>query len=67
MVAVILLAVIFDIWYLLVAVVVTVLAVYVWFTFAVTEWRVKLRREMNDPGHGCQSESHRQSAELSKR
>ncbi|CUH81478.1 Putative multidrug export ATP-binding/permease protein [Tritonibacter multivorans] len=41
----ILLAVIFDIWYL-VAVVVTVL-LYVWFTFAVTEWRVKLRREMN--------------------
>ncbi|GAB5431586.1 MAG: ABC transporter ATP-binding protein/permease [Epibacterium sp.] len=35
----------FDIWYL-VAVAVTV-ALYVWFTFAVTEWRVKLRREMN--------------------
>ena len=41
----ILLAVIFDIWFL-VAVVVTV-ALYVSFTFAVTEWRVKLRREMN--------------------
>ena len=41
----ILLAVIFDVWYL-VAVVVTVV-LYVWFTFAVTEWRVKLRREMN--------------------
>lgn len=35
----------FDIWYL-VAVAVTVV-LYVWFTFAVTEWRVKLRREMN--------------------
>ncbi|NIZ14344.1 ABC transporter ATP-binding protein/permease [Phaeobacter sp. HF9A] len=35
----------FDIWYL-VSVAVTV-ALYVWFTFAVTEWRVKLRREMN--------------------
>ncbi len=29
------------------AVVVTI-ALYVWFTFKVTEWRVKLRREMND-------------------
>ncbi|MFW2545013.1 ABCB family ABC transporter ATP-binding protein/permease [Primorskyibacter sp. 2E107] len=35
----------FDIWYL--AVVALVIALYVWFTFAVTEWRVKLRREMN--------------------
>ncbi len=36
----------FDVWYL---VVITVtIALYVWFTFAVTEWRVKLRREMND-------------------
>jgi len=24
------------------------IAIYVWFTFKVTEWRVKLRREMND-------------------
>jgi ABC-type transport system involved in Fe-S cluster assembly fused permease/ATPase subunit len=24
------------------------IALYVWFTFKVTEWRVKLRREMND-------------------
>jgi ATP-binding cassette subfamily B protein len=30
------------------AVVVVTIAIYVWFTFAVTEWRVKLRREMND-------------------
>ena len=36
----------FDVWYL--AVIVLTIAVYVWFTFAVTEWRVKLRREMND-------------------
>lgn len=42
----ILLAVVFDIWYLVV-VVVTV-TMYVWFTFSVTEWRVKLRRRMND-------------------
>ena len=35
----------FDIWYLLV--VGAVIGAYVWFTFAVTEWRVKLRREMN--------------------
>ena len=38
--------VLFDVWYL--AVVVGTIALYVWFTFAVTEWRVKLRREMND-------------------
>ncbi|MCV2889583.1 ABCB family ABC transporter ATP-binding protein/permease [Ruegeria aquimaris] len=36
----------FDIWYLVVVVV--TIALYIWFTFAVTEWRVKLRREMND-------------------
>ncbi|MEO1137856.1 MAG: ABC transporter ATP-binding protein/permease [Pseudomonadota bacterium] len=36
----------FDFWYL--AVVVGVIAAYVWFTFKVTEWRVKLRKEMND-------------------
>jgi len=36
----------FDVWYL--AVVVVTIAFYVWFTFAVTEWRVKLRKEMND-------------------
>jgi ATP-binding cassette subfamily B protein len=35
----------FDVWYL-VAVVLTI-SLYVWFTFAVTEWRVKQRREMN--------------------
>jgi ABC-type transport system involved in Fe-S cluster assembly fused permease/ATPase subunit len=35
----------FDVWYLVV--VVGVVSVYVAFTFKVTEWRVKLRREMN--------------------
>ncbi|GGH26550.1 ATP-binding cassette, subfamily B [Cribrihabitans marinus] len=45
MVAVVLM-VLFDVWYLVVVVV--TIALYTWFTFAVTEWRVKLRREMND-------------------
>src|SRR6056297_3380241 len=36
----------FDFWYL--AVVVVVIAAYVAFTFKVTEWRVKQRKEMND-------------------
>ncbi|MFT5785038.1 MAG: ABC-type transport system involved in Fe-S cluster assembly fused permease/ATPase subunit [Ascidiaceihabitans sp.] len=36
----------FDLWYL--AVLAVTIALYVWFTFKVTEWRVKLRREMND-------------------
>jgi ATP-binding cassette subfamily B protein len=36
----------FDPLYLLVVAV--TIAVYVWFTFSVTEWRVKLRRVMND-------------------
>ncbi len=36
----------FDIWYL--AVVVVTISAYVWFTFAVTEWRVKIRKVMND-------------------
>ncbi len=35
----------FDVWYLVVVVV--TIALYVWFTLAVTEWRVKQRREMN--------------------
>ncbi len=38
--------VLFDFWYLLIVAV--TIAFYVWFTFAVTEWRVKLRRQMND-------------------
>jgi ATP-binding cassette, subfamily B, heavy metal transporter len=36
----------FDVWYLVVVVV--TIGIYIWFTFAVTEWRVKLRREMNE-------------------
>ncbi|MEM6386727.1 MAG: ABC transporter ATP-binding protein/permease [Pseudomonadota bacterium] len=40
------LVVVFDIWYLVVVVV--TIAFYVWFTFAVTEWRVRIRKEMND-------------------
>ncbi|MEM1073257.1 MAG: ABC transporter ATP-binding protein/permease [Pseudomonadota bacterium] len=40
------LATVFNVWYLVVVAVTIVL--FVWFTFAVTEWRVKLRREMNN-------------------
>ncbi|WP_368187535.1 ABC transporter ATP-binding protein/permease [Aestuariibius sp. HNIBRBA575] len=36
----------FDVWYLVV--VVGTIGLYVWFTFAVTEWRVKIRKQMND-------------------
>ncbi|MBK5933094.1 ATP-binding cassette subfamily B protein [Rhodovulum imhoffii] len=36
---------VFDIRYL--AIVVVTIALYVWFTFKVTEWRVQIRREMN--------------------
>jgi ATP-binding cassette subfamily B protein len=36
----------FDAWYL--AAVMGTIAAYVWFTFAVTEWRVKIRKVMND-------------------
>jgi len=42
----IILTVLFDAWYLLIVAV--TIGLYVWFTFAVTEWRVQLRREMND-------------------
>ncbi|MEP5758964.1 MAG: ABC transporter ATP-binding protein/permease, partial [Litoreibacter sp.] len=45
MIAVIL-AFVFNIWYLVV--VVATLVLYTWFTFVVTEWRVKIRKEMND-------------------
>jgi len=37
---------VFDVWYL--AVVTGTIAVYIWFTFKITEWRVKIRKEMND-------------------
>ncbi|QUJ77281.1 ABC transporter ATP-binding protein/permease [Sulfitobacter albidus] len=40
------LAYLFDVSYLLVVAV--TIAIYIWFTFKVTEWRVKLRRQMND-------------------
>jgi ABC-type transport system involved in Fe-S cluster assembly fused permease/ATPase subunit len=36
----------FDVWYMVVVVV--TIAFYVWFTFAVTEWRVKIRKVMNE-------------------
>jgi len=39
------LVVLFDAWYL--ASIVVTIGLYFWFTFAVTEWRIKLRREMN--------------------
>jgi len=42
----IILTVMFDVWYLVVVVV--TITLYVAFTFKVTEWRVQLRREMND-------------------
>ena len=41
----IILFLVFDIWYLVV--VVTTITLYVWFTFTVAEWRVKIRKEMN--------------------
>lgn len=37
---------VFDIWYL--AVVVVTIWLYIWFTLKVTEWRVAIRKEMND-------------------
>ncbi len=42
----IVLAVVFDVTYL--AVVVATIGLYIIFTFRVTEWRVKIRKEMND-------------------
>jgi ATP-binding cassette, subfamily B, heavy metal transporter len=42
----IILALVFDITYLIVLTV--TIALYIWFTFKVTEWRVKIRREMNE-------------------
>lgn len=38
--------VVFDAFYF--GVVATTIAAYIWFTFKVTEWRVKIRQEMND-------------------
>jgi ATP-binding cassette subfamily B protein len=42
----IILAVVFDINYLFVLAL--TIALYVWFTFKVTEWRVRIRKQMND-------------------
>ncbi len=42
----IILAVVFDVSYL--AIVAVTIAIYIWFTFKVTEWRVKIRKEMNE-------------------
>jgi ABC-type transport system involved in Fe-S cluster assembly fused permease/ATPase subunit len=39
-------AVVFDVSYLLVLI--ATIAIYIWFTFKVTEWRVRIRKEMND-------------------
>lgn len=36
----------FDIWYLVVVAV--TIALYIWYTTAITEWRVRQRKEMND-------------------
>ena len=40
------LAIVFSVWYLVVVLI--TIALYTWFTFAVTEWRVRMRKEMND-------------------
>ncbi len=42
----VILTILFDVTYL--GVVAVTIGLYVWFTFAITEWRVKLRRQMND-------------------
>ena len=42
----IILALVFDVRYL--AVVAGTIGIYIWFTFKVTEWRVRIRKEMND-------------------
>ncbi len=42
----IVLAIVFDMTY--VGVIAATIAIYIWFTFTVTEWRVKIRKEMND-------------------
>ncbi len=42
----VILFVVFDARYL--AIVVATIGLYIWFTFRVTEWRVKIRKEMND-------------------
>ena len=58
----VILTVLFDVSYLLIVAV--TIALYVWFTFTVTEWRVKLRREMNDQDTEANQKRHRQLAKL---
>lgn len=36
----------FNVWYL--AIIIVAVTLYVWFTTVITEWRVKIRREMNE-------------------
>jgi ATP-binding cassette, subfamily B, heavy metal transporter len=45
-------------------VVAVTIALYIWFTFKVTEWRVKIRKRDERAGHRRQPEGHRQPAEL---
>ena len=54
----------FDVWYLVVVAV--TIGLYIWFTFAVTEWRVKLRREMNDQDTEANQRAIDSLAELSR-
>jgi ATP-binding cassette, subfamily B, heavy metal transporter len=37
--------IVFDVWYL--AVILVTITLYIWFTFTVSEWRLKVRQEMN--------------------
>ena len=37
--------IVFDVWYL--AVILVTISLYIWFTFTVSEWRLKVRQEMN--------------------
>ena len=38
--------IVFDVWYL--AVILLTITLYIWFTFTVSEWRLKIRQEMNN-------------------
>ena len=53
---------VFDVWYL--AVVVLTIWIYIWFTFKVTEWRVQIRKEMNDQDTDANQKGDRQPAEF---
>ena len=52
----------FDVWYLVVVAI--TIAIYVWFTFKVTEWRVQVRSADERARHRRQPEGDRQPAEL---